>query len=373
MPNKLILSLFFLASLTFVVGSSVPFSFNTVSHAFAQVDNSTLPNSSLLGDQNPSSKPDLSSTSNQTLPSWNQGTVKERIVNFVKNVTIPESPNYVPPEDRIAVFDNDGTLWAEKPIPFQGFFIMDRLDDLSVSNPRIGQNHQIQQLMANNFTDLHLSESDVMSLALLTLSNISQPVFDKMVKEWAKVAQHPQTHIRFVEMVYQPMIELIGYLKDNHFKVFIVSGGGVDFMREALSKVYGIPPDQIIGSSVKYKYVNGTDGRNSTIFREQELNSFDNNEVKPENIQLHIGQVPILAAGNSDGDLQMLTYADDNNKVGKSLEILIHHDDGVRECSYDKGAENVLKEAKDRNWDVVSMKNDFASIYPAQNETGMNR
>ncbi len=373
MTYKTVLLLFFLASLTFVVGSSVPFSFNAVSHAFAQVDNSTLPNSSLLGDQNLTGKPDLSPSSTQALPSWNQGTVKERIVNFVNNVTNPESPNYVPPGERIAVFDNDGTLWAEKPIPFQGFFITDRLDELSVSNPRITQNPQLQQLMANNFTDLQLSEKDVMSLALLTLSNISQPTFDRMVMEWAKTAQHPQTHLRFVAMVYQPMIELIDYLKDNQFKVFIVSGGGVDFMRDSLSNVYGIPPDQIIGSSIKYKYVNGTDGGNSAIFREPELDSFDNNEVKPENIQLHIGQVPILAAGNSDGDLQMLTYTDDNNKVGKSLEILVHHDDGVREYSYDKGAENVLQAAKDRNWDLVSMKNDFAVIYPPQNETGTNR
>jgi hypothetical protein len=371
--TKMGLFAFLLGSLTFVVGSSVPFSFNTTSHAFAQVDNSILSNSSLSADQNLSGKQDLSSTTNQTLPSWNQDTVKERIVNFVNTVTNPQSPNYVPPEDRIAVFDNDGTMWSEKPIPFQGFFITDRLDELSVSNPRIAQNPQLQQLMANNFTDLQLSEKDVMSLALLTHSNMTQPVFDQMVEEWAKKAQHPQTHTRFVDMVYQPMIELVDYLKDNQFKVFIVSGGGVDFVRDALSKVYGIPPDQIIGSSIKYKYVNGTDGTNSTIFRDPKLDSFDNNEVKPENIQLHIGQVPILAAGNSDGDLQMLTYANDNNKVGKSLEILVHHDDGVREYSYDKGAENVLQTAKDRNWDVVSMKNDFAVIYPAQNETGTNR
>jgi hypothetical protein len=371
--TKMGLFAFLLGSLTFVVGSSVPFSFNTTSHAFAQVDNSILSNSSLSADQNLSGKQDLSSTTNQTLPSWNQDTVKERIVNFVNTVTNPQSPNYVPPEDRIAVFDNDGTMWSEKPIPFQGFFITDRLDELSVSNPRIAQNPQLQQLMANNFTDLQLSEKDVMSLALLTHSNMTQPVFDQLVEEWAKKAQHPQTHTRFVDMVYQPMIELVDYLKDNQFKVFIVSGGGVDFVRDALSKVYGIPPDQIIGSSIKYKYVNGTDGTNSTIFRDPKLDSFDNNEVKPENIQLHIGQVPILAAGNSDGDLQMLTYANDNNKVGKSLEILVHHDDGVREYSYDKGAENVLQTAKDRNWDVVSMKNDFAVIYPAQNETGTNR
>ena len=167
------------------------------------------------------------------------------------------------------------------------------------------------------------------------------------------------------------MIELVDFLKDNHFKTFIVSGGGVDFMREALSKVYGIPPDQMIGSSIKYQYINGTGGGgNSTIYREQELDSFDNNEVKPENIQLHIGKVPVFAAGNSDGDLQMLNYTDDNNNPGKSLEMLLHHDDCVREYCYNKGAENVLEEAQKQNWNVISMKDDFKEIYP--NTTNAN-
>jgi hypothetical protein len=143
-------------------------------------------------------------------------------------------------------------------------------------------------------------------------------------------------------------------------------------MREALSSVYGISTDQIIGSSIKYQYVNGIDPGNSTIFRKQALDSFDNNEVKPENIQLHIGKVPVFAAGNSDGDLQMLTYTDDNNKRSKSLEILVHHDDGVREYSYDKGAEKVLEEAQKRNWNVVSMKNDFQNIFSTENKTKPN-
>jgi haloacid dehalogenase-like hydrolase len=166
-------------------------------------------------------------------------------------------------------------------------------------------------------------------------------------------------------MVYQPMIELVDFLKANQFKTFIVSAGGVDFMREALSNVYGIPPDQIIGSSIKFRYIKGTeDGRYSTIVREQELVSFNDKEVKPENIQLHIGKVPVFAAGNSDGDLQMLTYTQDNNSPGKSLEVLVHHDDGIREYSYDTLAENVLKEAQRQNWNTVSMKDDFRIIYP---------
>jgi hypothetical protein len=152
-----------------------------------------------------------------------------------------------------------------------------------------------------------------------------------MVQNWAETAHHPQTQKRFVQMVYQPMNELIDFLKYNHFKTFIVSGGGIDFIREALSNVYGIPPHQIIGSSIKFRYTNGTNRGNSTILREPELASFNEKEVKPENIQLHIGKVPVFAAGNSDGDLEMLRYTADNNSPGKSLEILVHHDDGVRE------------------------------------------
>lgn len=301
------------------------------------------------------------------LPSWNSGIAKERIVDFVRNVTNSENTNYITPEDRIAVFDNDGTLWAEKPIYFQGFFVLDRLQELSKSNPEIKRNPQLKQLLEGNFTNLQLSKKDVMSLVMLTHANITQPEFNTMVEKWVETGYHPQTNRRFVEMIYQPMIELIGFLKDNHFKTFIVSGGGVDLIREALSNVYGIPPDQIIGSSIKYRFINGTNGGNSTILREPELVSLDDKEVKPENIQLHIGKVPVFAAGNSDGDLQMLRYTDDNNIHGKSLEILVHHNDGVREYSYDTLAENIFKEAQSRNWTIVSMKDDFRIMYPNTN------
>lgn len=304
------------------------------------------------------------------LPSWNQGNVKARILNFVKNVTNSENTNYITPEDRIAVFDNDGTLWAEKPTYFQGFFVLDRLEELSKSNPEISRNPQLQQLLNKDFTNLQqLSKKDIMSLVMLTHSNITQHEFNKMVQKWAETAHHPQTQKRFVQMVYQPMNELIDFLKLNHFKTFIVSGGGIDFIREALSNVYGIPPDQIIGSSIKFRYINGTNRGNSTILREPELASFNEKEVKPENIQLHIGKVPVFAAGNADGDLEMLRYTADNNSLGKSLEILVHHDDGVREYSYDTGSENVLIEAQRRNWTIVSMKDDFRIIYPNTNST----
>ena len=212
--------------------------------------------------------------------------------------------------------------------------MLHRVQELSKTNPEIEQeaqkNPEIKKLLENNFTDLKLSEKDIMYLAMTTEANITQPAFNIIVQKWAETAQHPQTHRKFVDMVYQPMLELINYLKAKDFKVFISSGRGIDFMRQALSKVYGIPPEQIIRSSLKYEYVNGNNSQVSTIFRESELDSDNNNAVKPANIQLPIGRIPVIAGGNSDGDLQMLTYTDDNNKQGKSLKLLIHHDDCVK-------------------------------------------
>lgn len=300
------------------------------------------------------------------LPSWKDGATKQRISEFVQNVTeIGNTNYYIPPEDRIAVFDNDGTLWSEKPLYFQGYFAIDRVDDLVTDKPELKDKFPFKEILDKNLTALKgMDEKDVMNLVLTTHSNISQREFDSLVQQWAETAKHPETQRKFVDMVYQPMIELISYLKAHQFKTFIVSGGGIDFMREALSQIYGIPPEQIIGSSIKYEFIDSNTG-NSTIFRKAELNSFDDKTEKPVNIELHIGKVPVIAVGNSDGDLQMLKYVDDNNEHGKSLEIEVHHDDGQREYSYDTHAENVLKEAKNRNWIIVSMANDFKEIYPS--------
>jgi phosphoglycolate phosphatase-like HAD superfamily hydrolase len=346
---------------------------------FAQqkvTDNTTTPSTATVegqGQRQEESTSTMTSTSDNNnntlllLPSWNEGDAKEKIINFVKNVTNPENSDYyIPPDKRIAVFDNDGTLWSEKPIPFEGYFALDRLENLSIANPNLKQISPYKEFLQKNITALkqELTEKDVVDLITITHSNISQSEFNNIVTHWSQRAQHPQTQKLFVNMVYQPQLELIDFLKDNQFKVFIVSGGGIDFMRQSLSSVYGIPPEQIIGSSGKYEYIDNT--TNSFIFRKPELNSFDNDYQKPVNIQLHIGKVPVIAVGNSDGDLQMLKYVDDNNnKDGKTLMVLIHHDDAVREYSYDKGAENVLKEAQNRNWTIVDMKDDFREIYPS--------
>lgn len=310
---------------------------------------------------------------NDPLPSWNEGIVKQKIIAFVQNVTNPENTDYfIPIEDRIAVIDNDGTLWSEKPFYFQGFFSFDRLEELIKDKPQLKQQSPFKEYVGQNYTVLEqLSEKDIMELILITHSNITQIEFNNFVKEWAQSAKYPGTKKLFVDMVYQPMLELIDFLKTNQFKNYIVSGGGVDFMRESLSSVYGIPPEQIIGSSIKYQFIDKFNAKESEIkynntsfiLRKAQLDSLNNDYVKPENIQLHIGKVPIIAIGNSDGDLQMLEYSNDNNDHGKSLQLLIHHDDPIREFSYDKGAENVLKEAQVHDWTVVSMKDDFLNIF----------
>jgi phosphoserine phosphatase len=335
--------------------------------AFAHTNEDTIYDSSMIN-------VDSLDVKNEALSSWNDGIMKNRIIDFVKNVTDGNSDYYIPSNDRIAVFDNDGTLWSEKPFYFQGFFSFDRFKELVVSNPNIRQDPKIKDILDKNFTNFNeLTEKDVMDILLITHSNISQTEFNKMVVEWSKTAKHPETKQLFVNMVYQPMIELLNFLKDNQFKIFIVSGGGVDFIREALSSVYGIPPEQIIGSSIKYEYIDRINANESTnikyndtsfILRESMINSINNDYEKPANIQLHIGKVPVIAVGNSDGDLQMLEYVYENNEIGQSLPILIHHDDEKREYSYDKGAENILKDAKENNWLIISMKKDFKRIYP---------
>ena len=304
------------------------------------------------------------------LPSWKDGATKQRINDFVENVTdAGNTKYYIPPEDRIAVFDNDGTLWSEKPLYFQVYFAIDRVEDLVTKRPELREKSPFKEILENNLTALKdMTEEDAMNLMLTTHSNISQAEFDSLVQQWAETAKHPETQRKFVDMVYQPMIELISYLKAHQFKTYIVSGGGIDFMREALSHIYGIPPEQIVGSSIKYQFNDSNTG-NSTIFRKAELNSFDDKAEKPANIQLHIGKVPVIAVGNSDGDLQMLQYTNDNNDKGKSLILMVHHDDPVREYSYDKKAEKVLEESRKNNWNIISMKDDFKDIYPIGKST----
>jgi hypothetical protein len=327
----------------------------------------------------------LSDNTNQTLvdplPSWKEEAIKNNIISFVQNSTDKSNTKYyIAPENRIAVFDNDGTLWSEKPLYFQLYFVLDRVPQAVTENPALKNKFPFNVILEKNYTALgNHTEKDVMEMLAATHTSISQTEFNNLVHQWAKTARHPQTNKLFTEMVYQPMLELLKYLEANQFKNFIVSGGGIDFIRESLSSVYNIPPERIIGSSIKYEFIdkfnnnmtNNTGNNNASyIFRTPVLGSIDDKYGKPANIQLHIGKIPVLVAGNSDGDLQMLEYVSDNNPKGKSLEILVHHDDPEREYSYDKGVEKTLKEAKIQNWNVVSMKNDFINIFPT-NDTSI--
>lgn len=311
------------------------------------------------------------STAEDPLPSWNDGKIKQAIINFVRNITDPESISYVPVENRTATFDNDGTLWSEKPVYFQVYYVLDTIKN----NETLKQIPVIKKVLANIPTNssnssqgVDITEKDVVDMILSTVPNIPQSEYNIQLEQWIETARHPQTGKLFKNMIFKPMVELISYLKDNNFKVFIVTGGGIDFVRALSKSVYGVPPDQVNGSSLKYAFKQTTNGTYS-IFHLPEIDKVNDEHVKPENIALHTGQIPIIAVGNANGDLQMFQYSNDNNDNGKSLILLVHHDDPLREYSYDKKAENVLEESKRNNWNIISMKDDFKEIYPKENGT----
>jgi phosphoglycolate phosphatase-like HAD superfamily hydrolase len=311
------------------------------------------------------------STSAEPLPSWNDGKIKQTIISFIKNVTDPDNNNYVPVENRTATFDNDGTLWSEKPVYFQVYYVL----DLIKNNGTLQQIPVIKKVLANFTTNSNdsqgtdITEKDVMDMVLSTVPNVPQIEYDGLIKQWIETARHPQTGKLFKNMVFKPMLELISYLEDNNFKVFIVTGGGIDFVRALSDSVYGVPPERVIGSNLKYVFKQTTNGTYA-IFHLPEIDKINDEYGKPENIALHSGQVPNIAVGNANGDLQMFQYANDNNIKGKSLILLVHHDDPLREYSYDKKAEKVLEESKRNNWNIISMKDDFKDIYPVENVTG---
>ncbi len=308
----------------------------------------------------------FASMAENPLPSWNDGKIKQTIIGFVKNVTDRNSINYISVENRIATFDNDGTLWSEKPVYFQAYHILDVIKD----NKTLQQIPVIKKVLANitanSSQGTDITEKDVVDAILATIPNVPQSEYNRPIKQWIETATHPQTGMLFKDMIFKPMLELISYFEANDFKVFIVTGGGIEFVRALSDSVYGVPAERIIGSSLKYDFRQTTNGTYA-IFHLPEIDKFNDEYVKPENIALHIGQMPIIAVGNSDGDLQMFQYASDNNDKGKSLILLVHHDDPVREYSYDKRAEKVLEESRKNNWNIISMKDDFKDIYPIGN------
>jgi hypothetical protein len=302
------------------------------------------------------------------LPSWNDGRAKQSIITFVEKVTKPGSPDFVPVPERIATFDNDGCLWAEQPMYFQAFFIFDRIQALAPRHPEWKDQEPFASVIKGDLKSaLAGGERALMEMAMATHAGMTTEEFETIVMDWLATAKHPTTKRPYTEMVYQPMLEVLAYLRTNGFKTFIVSGGGIEFMRPWTEKVYGIPPEQVVGSSIKTKF-EIRDGK-PVLVRLPELNFIDDNAGKPVGINQHIGRRPIAAFGNSDGDLQMLQWTAAGK--GARLCLYVHHTDAEREWAYDREShigklDNGLDEAKAKGWTVVSMKDDWKTIFPPE-------
>src|SRR6266478_2030603 len=300
------------------------------------------------------------------LPSWNDTAPKKAIVAFVEKVTKGGSPSFVKPEERIATFDNDGTLWAEQPMYFQFLFAMDRVKALAPQHPEWKQKEPFASLLKGDMkTALTGGEHAFLEIVAATHSGMTTEEFDRIVKEWLATAKHPKTGRLYTDMVYQPILELLAYLRANGFKTFIVSGGGVEFMRAFADKVYGIPPEQVVGSTGKLKFELG-DGQ-PVLMKLPEVQFIDDKAGKPVGIQMNIGRRPIAAFGNSDGDLQMLQWTAAGS--GARFCLYVHHTDAEREWAYDRNSsigrlDKGLDEAKVKGWTVVSMKDDWKRIFP---------
>jgi phosphoserine phosphatase len=304
------------------------------------------------------------------LPSWNDTAPKKAIVTFVEKVTKEGSADFVPVPERIAVFDNDGTLWSEQPAYFQLLFIFDRVKAMAADHPEWKEKEPFASVLKGDMKGLAAQgEKAAMTLLAATHTGMTTEEFTKTVTDWIATAKHPKTKRPYTEMVFQPMLELLTYLRANGFKTFIVSGGGIEFMRPWTERVYGIPPEQVVGSSGKLKFET-KDGK-YVLVKTPEINLIDDKEGKPVGIQTHIGRRPIAAFGNSDGDLQMLQWTTAGE--GPRFGLIVHHTDAEREVAYDRTShfgklDKALDEAAAKDWTVVNMKEDWATIYPAPKE-----
>jgi hypothetical protein len=301
-----------------------------------------------------------------SLPSWNEGQAKAAIVDFVGRVTTEGGADFVPAAERIATFDNDGTLWSEQPLYFQFVFALDRVKALAPQHPEWQTEEPFRSVLANDVKGvLAGGEAGLVKLLAATHAGMTTEEFSAIVTDWLATARHPKLKRPYTELVYQPMLELLAYLRANGFKTYIVSGGGMEFMRTFSERVYGVPPEQVIGSSGKLKFEMRDGG--PVLMRLPVIDFVDDKQGKPVGIQKFIGRRPIAAFGNSDGDLQMLqwTTAGDGPRFG----LIVHHTDADREWAYDRKSQigkldKALDEAKARGWTVVSMKDDWKTIYP---------
>ncbi|MHC5090023.1 MAG: HAD family hydrolase [Planctomycetota bacterium] len=304
------------------------------------------------------------------LPSWNEGLAKEAIIEFVENTTSAGSSDYVEEADRIAVFDNDGTLWAEQPMYFQLAFVLERLVQLAPQHPEWKTEQPFRAALENDMKTLHTyGEEGLIKLLMATHAGMTTDEFEQIATDWLATARHPRFDRPYTEYVYQPMLELIDYLQANGFETWIVSGGGIEFMRPWTERVYGIPPQQVIGSSIKRKY-EIRDGE-PVIVREPKISFINDKQDKPIGIWQHIGRRPIAAFGNSDGDFQMLEWT--TAASGPRLGLIVHHTDAKREWAYDRESSigrlnRGLDEAQERGWIIADMEKDFKFVFPFELE-----
>jgi len=300
------------------------------------------------------------------LPSWNDGAAKQAIITFVDKVTQEGAPDFVPPAERIAAFDNDGTLWAEQPLYFQFAFALDRVKALATQHPEWKTKEPFASLIKGDLkAALAGGERALTEILAVTHAGMTTDEFQAIVQRWVRTARHPRFNRPYTECIYQPMLELLSYLRTNGFKTYIVSGGGVEFMRAWVEEIYGIPPEEVIGSMGQLKYE--IRGAQPVLVKLPGVDFIDDKEGKPIGIQRHIGRRPIAAFGNSDGDRQMLEWT--MAGTGLRLALLVHHTDEKREWAYDRNSQigtlsTALDEARAKGWTVVDMKNDWRTIFP---------
>ena len=303
------------------------------------------------------------------LPSWSDGAAKQAILDFVARITREGGRDYVKPAERIAVFDNDGTLWCEQPIYFQFAFALDRIRALAAQHPDWKDKQPFKAVIEGDQRALAAAgEKGLLEILAVTHAGMTTEDFSRAVADWLATARHPRFNRPYSELIYQPMLELRAYLHANGFKTFIVSGGGVEFMRVFAERVYGVPPEQVVGSSGVVTFHMGADGK-ATLMKEAKVEFIDDGPGKPVGINRFIGRRPILAFGNSDGDLQMLQWTAAG--AGARFMGIVHHTDAEREYAYDRQShigklDKALDEAKARDWTVVDMKTDWNAVFPPE-------